>query len=86
MPLNLDVVAAISKAVALEHGRGLQVAGVTFSDGGGERVEILVTIAGCHSGACRFAVNITRADGAEFEREFRAKLHDALLKHQAPQP
>jgi hypothetical protein len=83
MAVHLDQVAAISRSVALEHGRGLEVSGVTFSDGGSERVEVIVTIDGCHSGPCRFAVNVTRADDDEFERDFRAKLGDALRRHDA---
>jgi hypothetical protein len=82
MGVHLDRVTAISRSVALEHGRGLEVSGVTFSDGSSERVEVIVTIDGCHTGSCRFAVNVTRADGDEFERDFRAKLGDALRRHQ----
>ena len=81
MGVNLERVSAISRSVALEHGRGLHVEGVTFSDGGTDRVEILVTIAGCHRGPCRFAVNVTRSADVDFEREFRAKLNEAIQKH-----
>ena len=81
MGVNLEQVHAISRLVVLEHGHHLDVDGVTFSDGGSERVEILVSIKGCHEGPCRFSLNVTRADGADFEREFRAKLIDALQKH-----
>lgn len=83
MGVSLDQVTAISRSVALEHGRGMQVSGVTFSDGGTDRVEVIVTIDGCHTGSCRFVVNVTRSDGEDFEREFRAKLNAALLKHTA---
>lgn len=83
MSVHLDQVHEISRVVVREHGRGLAVEGVTFSDGGTDRVEILVSIRGCHAGACRFALNVSRADGADFEREFRAKLIAALRKHAA---
>jgi len=83
MSVNLEQVHAISRLVALEHGRGLAVDGVTFSDGGTDRVEILVSISGCHTGPCRFSLNVSRADGVDFEREFRAKLITALQKHAA---
>jgi hypothetical protein len=83
MGLHLDQVTAVSRSVVQEHGRDLQVSGVTFSDGSADRVEVIVTIDGCHSGSCRFAVNVTRADSEEFERDFRVKLGEALRKHQA---
>lgn len=81
MSVNLEQVHEISRGVVFEHGRGLEVDGVTFSDGGTDRVEILVSITGCHSGPCRFSLNVSRADGADFERDFRAKLIEALHKH-----
>lgn len=83
MGVSLEQVTAISRSVVLEHRSGLEVSGVTFSDGGTDRVEIIVTIDGCHDGSCRFVVNVTRSGGQDFEREFRAKLSAALLKHTA---
>ena len=83
MTVTLDRVTAISRLVAAEHDRTLRVDGVTFSDGSSERVEVLVAIAGCHKGQCRFAVNVTRSDGEEFERELREKLSDALKRHRS---
>jgi hypothetical protein len=82
MSVTIHELSAISRTVALEHGRALQVSGVTLSDGGNDRVEVIVSINGCHDGECRFVVNVTRADGDAFEREFRSKLHDAIRKHQ----
>jgi hypothetical protein len=73
----------ISRSVALEHGRDLQVDGLTFSDGGTDRVEVLVTIARGESASTRYVVNVTRSNGVDFERELRAKLTQALLKHPA---
>jgi hypothetical protein len=80
MTVTLDAVTQISNQVSAEQG-GLTIDAVTFSDGGRGRVEVLVGIDGCHSGQCRLSVNVTRADGAEFEREFRTKLNAALIKH-----
>lgn len=81
MSVNLEQVHEISRAVTLEHGRGLLVDGVAFGSGGSDRVEILVSISGCHTGPCRFSLNVSRADGEDFERDFRAKLIEALHKH-----
>ena len=83
MGVTLDTVTAISKSVAAEHDRTLRVDGVTFSDGGTERVEVLVAIAGCHAGQCRFAVNVTRSDDTAFERDLRAKLSEVLRRHRS---
>lgn len=80
MSAPIEEVNTISRAVALEHGPGVTVDGVTF-DGGSDRVEVLVSIADCHSGPCRVSVNVTRSAGADFERDFRAKLSEALEKH-----
>ena len=81
MSLSLDQVAAISRGVALEHGRALQIAGVTLTSGGSERVEVLVTITGCHRDPCRIMINISRADEAELARQLRAKLQHAMREH-----
>jgi len=82
MGVTLAAVTAIGKEVAAEHG-GLTVYGVTLSDGSTDRVEVLVAIAGCHEGQCRLMINVTRADGAQFERDFRTKLRDALVRHRS---
>jgi hypothetical protein len=81
MNVTIDEIAGISRNVALEHGRGLHVAAITVAAGAIDRVEVILTVAGCHEGDCRFVVNVTRADLAAFEREFRVKLRDALGKH-----
>ena len=79
--LTLDEIAAISRSVALEHGRALQVVGVTATDGGAGRAEVLVTIKGCHRDPCRFLINVSRAEGDAFEKAFRSELHKVLVAH-----
>ena len=81
MGVNLEAASTISRAVVQEHGRGLTVVSVSSTEGGSDRAEVLVTIGGCHTEPCRFLVNITRVDSEAFEREFRQKLNDALLRH-----
>jgi hypothetical protein len=80
MAVPLEALTQISNQVSAEQG-GLTIDAVTFSDGGRSRVEVLVAVDGCHEGQCRFSVNVTRADRAEFEREFRLKLNEALTRH-----
>ena len=70
MSVSLPELAALSREVVLEHGRGLDVVSVT-TGGDSERVEVTVDIGGCHQGPCRYVVNVTRADAAQFDREFR---------------
>ena len=81
MSLTLDEVAAISRGVALEHGRALQIAGVTLTGGSSDRVEVLVTVTGCHQDPCRILINISRADGAELASQLRTKLQQAMRQH-----
>ena len=82
MSVSLPEITAMSREVVLQHGRGLDVVSVT-TGGDSERVEVMVDIGGCHSEPCRFVVNVSRADAAQFEREFRSKLDQALQKHAA---
>ena len=81
MSLSLEAITAISRTVALEHGRALTVVGVTATDGGSDRSEVLITLDGCHKGPCRLLLNVDRADGLEFETSLRAQLIEALSKH-----
>jgi hypothetical protein len=81
MPLNVESIAAISRMVALEHGHAVTIVGVTATDGGSDRAEVLVTISGCHDDDCRLLLNINRREGPELERELRAKLAEALRLH-----
>lgn len=68
-------------SVASDYREALGVANVATIEGGGERVEILVTLTGCHEGGCRVMVNVSRADRQTFEAELRSKLREAIEKH-----
>jgi hypothetical protein len=81
MTLSVDDIYGISHSVVREHSRALNVVGVTSTDGGSDRVELLITIEGCHTQPCRFVINVSRAHADEFERQLRAKLHAALNAH-----
>ena len=80
MSVSLRALTALSREVVQHHGRQLDVVSVT-TGGDNERVEVTVDIGGCHLDPCRFVVNVSRADAQQFEKEFRAKLTEALLKH-----
>jgi hypothetical protein len=81
MTLPADAVTEISRSVAAEHSSAIEVLGVASSEGGSDRIELLITIAGCHKEPCRFLINVPRTDAAELEAELRVKLRDALRNH-----
>ena len=83
MGVALPDIAALSRTVVHEHGAGWMWSPSRATEGGTDRVEVLLTIGGCHRDPCQFIVNVTRTDRREFEREFRGKLTDALHKHAA---
>ena len=81
MALSLDTITAISRDIAAGHDPPLEVVGVASSDGGSDRVELLVTIVGCHQEPCILMLNLTRAESSQFERELKDKLREKLADH-----
>jgi hypothetical protein len=81
LTLNLDTITAISRAIAADHDPRLEVVGVASSDGGSDRVELLVTIVGCHQEPCILMLNLTRTETSQFERELKLKLREKLAGH-----
>ena len=79
--LTIQVANTISRDIAAKYDRRLDVMGAAPTDGKGGRVELLVTIRGCHHEPCVLMLNVTRLGQAAFERELREKLHDALVTH-----
>ena len=80
MRLDLDRVTRISREVATQVDERLSVAGVTLTEGGGNRVELLVTVEGCHREPSRHLLNVRRTGPAEFEHDVREKLVAALTR------
>lgn len=80
MAVTLETLTELSREVVHEQASQLEVVAVT-TEGDTARAEVLVTIHGCHRDPCLIVVNVTRADGDEFARDFRAKLRDAMRKH-----
>jgi hypothetical protein len=81
--LNLDEVSVISRAVVEDYRDDLEVIGVAAAEGGIGRVELLVTISGCHREPCMLMLNLTRVERATLESELRTKLREALAAHTA---
>jgi hypothetical protein len=61
--------------------RSLEFVGVTATDGGSNRVELMVTIKGCHPEPCRLILNLPRGDRQVLEKELRGKLENHLRSH-----
>jgi hypothetical protein len=79
--LSIDTVTELSRDVAAEYDSRLEVIGVTSTAGESSRVEVFVTIRGCHQEPCVLMVNLTRQGQQAFERDLRENLHHALRAH-----
>jgi hypothetical protein len=85
MPLAQDEIVAISLDVIRDHPRPLELVGVMASEGGSNRVEIMVTVKGCHDDPSRLLLNLSRGDRSSLEAELRLKLQELLRTH-SPRP
>ena len=81
--LSIDTIEALSEDIAAEYDSRLDVLGVASTDGETGRVEILVTVRGCHEEPCMLMVNLTRLGQRAFERDLRSRLRDALIAHKS---
>lgn len=81
MRLKLDLATDICREVAAELDPRLTIVGVTATEGGSDRVEVLVTVTGCHTAPCMHLLNVTRSEPALLEQQIRSKLFDALSTH-----
>lgn len=75
MPVSLDVVAQISRAVAAEHNPYVERIAIASTSAEAHRVELLVTL-GRHPEQRRLLLNLSREEPAAFERQLRAKLFE----------
>lgn len=82
MTLDIDTITRTVSSILQEHGRALELVGVASTEGGSGRVELMITVTGCHREPCRLLVNVTRADQVTFERELRSKFAEVLANHQ----
>ena len=83
MAMDLERVAAIGREVATDLDERLSVVSVNATDGGSSRVELLVTVSGCHVEPCMHLINVSRFDSKAMEREIRAKLQNAISAHRS---
>lgn len=81
MAIPFDQITTSAAGILREFSRGVNLVGVTATDGSTDRVELLIRLAGCHSGECRLMLNLPRTDHDRFDAELRSKLRDALQQH-----
>jgi hypothetical protein len=62
MTLNIDELSDIVRDVVKEFRDDLDLVSVASTHGGITRVELLVTISGCHRDPCVLLVNVSRAE------------------------
>ena len=79
--LSIDAVTTLSREVAAEYDSRLEVIGVTSTAGESSRVEVFVTLRGCHQEPCILMANLTRQGHQAFERDLRAQLRRALVSN-----
>ena len=83
LPLDQEAIALICRRVIQQHPRQLELIGVMASEGGSDRVEIMVTVKGCHAEPCRLLLNLSRSNRAELESELSRTLEEQLVSHVA---
>jgi hypothetical protein len=81
MTLSVPEITRIAAEVAREHDGALLVLGVSSSDGGSGRAEILIRVRGCHAEPCTIQLNVPRNHHSELELELRTKLQEAFARH-----
>ena len=84
--MDVPEIVELSRRVARGIDPRLHVEGVTSADGGTGRVEILVTIAGCHRDPCALVINVRRADQQSTKVDIEGQLTEAIAGHLSPQP
>jgi hypothetical protein len=66
-----------------EHGRSLRLVAVASTEGDSDRIELVITVSGCHDEPSMLMLNLTRAGRSELETELRGKLGTALRAPEA---
>jgi hypothetical protein len=84
MPLSHDEIRTISiETIARYPDRQFEFVGVMAAEGGSGRIEVMVTITGCHATPCQLMLNLSRQSRDALERELRDALAAALTTHTA---
>ncbi len=86
MPLSLSELTQIAVTVAREHHPELTIVGVASTDPDTSRVELLVTVRGCHEDPCDLLLNLPRHERTRFEAELSTQFRETLQAHVARDP
>lgn len=82
MSLTLPELTRIAEAVVREEAPGLTLINVASSDAETGRLELLVTVTGCHREPCTFLINLARQERRGFEAALRDQFRAAVASHQ----
>ena len=77
MGLAPEEITVIARAVLAQSHPSVFLTGVSASEGGSNRVELLISLEGCHPKL----LNFDRVDRQRFEEDFRLQLRNALDEH-----
>jgi hypothetical protein len=81
MALTLLELTQIADAVTRRQDAALSVVRVASTDVESGRVELLVTVSGCHEEPCTFLLNLSRDERRRFEEELKTGLRAELERH-----
>lgn len=76
--LTIPDISRIASEAAERASPRLRVAGVTVGTGGGDYVEVILTIEGCRATPCRVVIGAFRNVA---EHQLRAEIFEQLLRH-----
>ena len=77
---DVDDITRIAREAASEHSRAIKVAGVVLGAGGGDYVEIVVYLEGCHAEPCQLVLGVFRNASAAM---LKNAVSEQLRRHQA---
>jgi len=77
MSLDTATITELSRAIVEDYDDPeVEVVGVAATHGGSDRVELLVSMSDPSDGRRMLMLNLTRVRKADFERDFRSRLHE----------
>jgi hypothetical protein len=79
MSCDAATITELSRTIAEDYDdQELEVVGVVATQGGSDRVELLVSMRDATDGHRIRMLNLTRSQKADFERDFRSRLRQSL--------
>ena len=81
MALTLSDLTRLAETVVVEHDPSLTVVGIASTSKESGRVEVLVSVVGCHYESCTISLNVSRQEERRFKDELIGQLRTALQIH-----